>query len=115
MKFKPYIYEIQIFDARQDEFRFTEIPSIPVLDEEEAEIFFEQNKDLVFNRILQAVSEGLYASRDTIKLFELNGTNVYITSNKEYWKSGVQQALDHFVLTERYDKCITAHQILQKL
>ena len=97
------------------EFKFSEIPSIPVLEEEEADIFFEENGEFVHERILQAVDEGIKASRDHIRLFELNGTGVYITSNKENWANGVQQAMDYFAATEQYDKCITAKQLLQKL
>jgi hypothetical protein len=107
--------EIEMRDAKVDEFKFTDIPSIPVLEFEEADVFFDENSEFVYERILQAVQEGLIAKRNEIRLFELNGTGVYITSNRPDWKEGVQQALDHFVLMERYDKCIAARQLLQKL
>ncbi len=98
-----------------DDFKFTEIPSIPVLEESEADEFFEANSEFVYNRILQAVEEGARSGRDSIRLFELNGTGVYITSNKRDWKNGVQQALDYYVTMEQYDKCIAARQLLQSL
>ena len=107
--------DIEVKDIKQDEFRFTEIPSIPVLEEEEADEFFEDNKDFVYERILQAVEEGVRAERDVIRLFELNGTDVYITSEKVDWKNGVQQALDYYISVEQYDKCITARQLMLKL
>lgn len=99
----------------QEEFKFTEIPSIPVLEEEEVDEFFESNSDFVYVRILQAVEEGVRSGRDSIRLFELNGTGVYITSNKKDWKNGVQQALDYFITTEQYDRCIAARQLMQSL
>ncbi len=95
--------------------RFAEIPSIPVLEEAEADVFFEENRNLVYGRILQAVTEGIKFGRDSIRLFELNGTNVYITSDKLDWKTGVQQALDYYVSVEQYGDCIKAKQLLSKL
>ena len=98
-----------------EEFRFTDIPSIPVLELEEADVFFDENSEFVYERILQAVEEGIIANRNEIRLFELNGTGVYVTSNRPDWSQGVQQALDYFILLEKYDKCIIARQLLQKL
>jgi len=107
--------DIEVMDGKTEEFKFTEIPSIPVLEEEEADEFFDDNSEFVFDRILQAVEEGVIAKRDSIRLFELNGTDVYITSNREDWKSGVQQALDYFAAVEQYSKCIVARQLMLKL
>ena len=61
------------------EFKYSPIPSIPVFDEEDAKYFFEDEKSFVFARIVQAVEEGLKTNQKNIKLFELNGTGVYIT------------------------------------
>lgn len=95
--------------------KFAEIPSIPVLEESEADIFFEDNRDLVYGRILQAVTEGIKFGRSSIRLFELNGTNIYITSDKSDWKTGVQQALDYYVSVEQYGECVKAKHLLSKL
>jgi hypothetical protein len=53
----------------------------------------------------QAVEEGLKTNQKNIKLFELNGTGVYITSQKENWRSGLQDALDYYIESEQYEKC----------
>ena len=98
-----------------EEFRFSEIPSIPVLDEEDAEAFFEDHEDAVYDRILEAVGEGLFLELDEIRLFELNGTDVYLTSDKENWRSGIEKAIDYFVKIEQYEKCIVGKQLLNKL
>jgi len=95
-----------------EEFRFSEIPSIPVLDLQDAECFFDENEDVVFNRILKAVEEGATMGLDHIRLFELNGTGVYLTSDQADWKTGVEKAIDYFISTEEYEKCIIGKQLL---
>ncbi len=92
--------DIEIIEPNQEEFKFTEIPVIPVLDEEEAEEYFEDNKEAVYDRIIQAIKEGLHVNRNEIRLFELNGTGVYLTSKKPNWKRGLEQALQHFIEIE---------------
>lgn len=109
------VTDIEVSQAEKDDFKFSTIPSIPVLEEEEADEFFESNKTFVYDRILQAVNEGLQAERDVIRLFELSGTGVYITSNKSDWKSGVQQALEYFLTIEEYQKCAVASDLISKL
>lgn len=108
------LYDILDIDLREgkEDFKLAEIPTIPVLEEEEAEEFFEDNNEFVYERILEAVAEGIQLKRETIRLFELNGTGVYITSNRADWKNGVQQALDYYITMEQYDKCIIARQLL---
>lgn len=96
-------------------FRFTEIPSIPVLDISEAKEFFDDNESLVYNRILTAVSEGVKASINVIKLFELSGTGVYMTSEREDWKNGLKGALRYFEENEEYEKCATCRDLLDIL
>ena len=108
------VLDIDLVEGKED-FKLAEIPTIPVLEEEEAEEFFEDNNDFVYDRILEAVAEGIELKREVIRLFELNGTGVYITSNRVDWKNGVQQALDYYVTMEQYDKCIIARQLLQNI
>jgi len=107
--------DIEIVQDKPEDFKFSEVPSIPVLEEDEAELFFEENSEYVYNRILQAVEEGIKSGSDTINLFELNGSGVCITSDKINWKQGVQQALDYFAANEQYNRCIRANQILSQL
>lgn len=107
--------DIEMKDDKEEDFKFSTIPSIPVLEEEEADEFFEENKELVYTRILQAVEEGIESGRDSIRLFELNGTGVYITSNKVDWKEGVSQALEYFLSMEEYDKCVQIRQLMSSL
>lgn len=101
--------------ASQPKFKFSEIPSIPVLDMEDAADFFDDNEDVVYNRVIIAVREGIESKRDVIRLFELNGTGVYITSEKSDWESGLENAKDYFESKEEYEKCAVCVELLKKL
>lgn len=98
-----------------DDFKFTEIPTIPVLDMSDAKDFFDENESLVYNRILVAIKEGIRADLDMIKLFELSGTGVYVTSFREDWKSGLKGALQFFEEEEEYEKCALCRDLLLTL
>lgn len=100
---------------RPVEFRFSEIPSIPVLNEAEAKDYFESSEQFVYDRMLQAVEEGVITNRPFIRLFELNGTGVYITSVKSSWKAGLQQALEYYLENEQYENCAIAKGLIERL
>lgn len=100
--------------VKQD-FMYSEIPSIPVLYDEEAQDYFDEEPEFVFERIVQAVSEGIKAEVDTIRLFELDGTSKYLTSNKQDWVGGLKQAIDYFLTVERYEDCRDAQNLIDKL
>lgn len=99
----------------QPKFKFSEIPSIPVLDMEDAADFFDDNEDVVYNRVIVAVREGIESKRDVIRLFELNGTGIYITSEKGDWESGLENAKDYFESKEEYEKCAVCVELLNML
>jgi hypothetical protein len=96
-------------------FKFSEIPSIPVLDMQDASEFFDEHEDVVYNRVIVAVKEGIESERDVIRLFELNGTGVYITSDKVDWKPGVENAEKFFAEREEYEKCAVCRDLLKLL
>lgn len=97
------------------DFKYTEIPSIPVLSEEDAVEFFDIESDLVFNRIMKAVEEGLTMNLDSIRLFELNGTGLYLTSECPQWKDGLQRSLQYFLAKEDYLKCAEVRDLMNRL
>jgi len=114
------VVDIDVNDAKhaespKDSFMFSEIPSIPVLDEDDAQYFFEQESTLVYDRIVQAVEEGMYLRLDEIRLFELNGTGAYLTSHKSGWKAGLMKAIDYYVSVEHYEKCIKVKKLIDSL
>ena len=113
------IYNVLDIEVNKEEikkeFRFTEIPVIPVVDDDEAEYYFEKNLNKVYDRIVEAVTEGMISSSTEIRLFELNNTGTYFTSQKQNWKAGLEQALAYYISIEAYEKCATVHSLINKL
>lgn len=106
------IIDIEVEDTKSKKTKLSEAPSIPVFDEEDATDFFEENEELVYSRILQAVNEGIKANLKVINLFELNGTGVHITSQRKDWKSGLQDALDYYLAKENYEACTQIRELI---
>lgn len=96
-------------------FRYSEIPSIPVLDMSDAADFFDDNEDIVYNRVIVAVKEGIAFGKNVIRLFELNGSGVYLTSEKDDWKPGLENAMQYFEEREEYEKCAECRDLLKQL
>lgn len=111
------IVDIEIYtsESTPSNFKLSEIPSIPALDEEEASEYFENNQDIVYNRIIQAVEEGIITKRKQIRLFELNGLNTYITSDRENWVNGLVEAIKYFETVEKYEQCHKAKNLQDTL
>lgn len=107
--------DIIIHETKANEFKYSEIPSIPVLEESDAEEFFEYNEDFVYSRIMQAVAEGIQTSASDIRLFELNGTGEYMTSKRENWEAGLRTALQHFEKVEKYEVCEQVMKLINQL
>lgn len=101
--------------TNKPKFMFSEIPSIPVLDIQDAADYFDENEDEVYNRVIVAVKEGIESNRNSIRLFELNGTGVYLTSEKEDWKPGLETAEKYFLGKEEYEKCAVCRDLLKML
>lgn len=99
----------------KSKFKFSEIPSIPVLDMEDAADFFDDHEDIVYNRVIVAVKEGIESGRDVIRLFELNGSGVFLTSEKEDWKPGLENAMRFFEEVEQYEQCAICRDLIRLL
>lgn len=103
-------------DNRQSKkFKFSEIPSIPVLDMEDAADYFDEHEDVVYERVIVAVKEGIESKRDIIRLFELNGSGVYLTSEREDWKPGLENAMLYFQEREQYEQCAVCRDLIKLL
>ncbi len=109
--------EINIKSAKEQssDFKYSEIPNIPVLDEDEAKDFFDDKSGFVFDRIIEAIEEGLYMNLPEVRLFELNGTSTYLTAERSGWKDGLKTALKYYIGVEQYEKCTNVKQLLDKL
>jgi len=92
--------------------KLSNVPTIPVLSEEDAQFFFEENQEFTHNRIIAAVEEGVKNHLESINLFELNGTGVFITSDRINWKAGLQHALNYFEEVEMYERCNKIQKLL---
>lgn len=102
-------------ESETDTFMFSEIPSIPVLDEDDAHYFFEQESDFVYKRIVQAIGEGMERGLEEIRLFELNGTESYLTAQRGGWKAGLLKAIDYYVSVEEYEECVDIQKMISVL
>lgn len=100
---------------KKSEFRYTEIPTIPVLDESEAADFFDEESTFVFERIVKAIEEGIEMNLPTIRLFELNGTGKYLTAERPSWKQGLQRALKYYLTKEMYLNCALVRDLMKRL
>ena len=112
------VLDIQIekkIKQTSEPFKYSEIPSIPILDEEGADEYFEDNRGFVYDRVLRVIGEGLHERLTTVRLFELNGAGVYLTSEQSSWKEGLEACIKHFIQVEEYEKCIIAKQLLHDL
>ncbi len=107
--------DIIIHEPKPAEFKYSVIPSIPILDEEDAQDFFDENEDFVYNRITQAIEEGIVTHITNIRLFELNGSGVYLTSERDTWSGGAQQALRYYESVENYEQCGRLRDLIDKL
>jgi len=107
--------DIEIIEPKAREFKFSQIPNIPVLDEQEAEEYFEDCKESIYDRIVIAIKEGIHTKRDVVRLFELNGTGVYLTSERANWKVGLEQVIQHYIKIEAYEKCTAVRELIEKI
>lgn len=109
---KKELAEKKTKKTKKSRFKFSEIPSIPVLDLSDAADYFDENEDIVYNRVIIAIKEGIESKRDVIRLFELNGTGVYLTSERIDWKPGLENAQRFFQEREEYEKCAVCRDLI---
>jgi len=117
------LYHVVDIDLKQqkgkikekEDFKYSSIPSIPVIDQEDATEWFDSEGDVVFTRIVEAIREGVTMTLDSIRLFELNGTGAYLTAERPHWKEGLTRALKYFIHIEEYGKCAEIRDLIKKL
>lgn len=91
------------------------IPTLPYTDAFQLEDYFDHHNSEVFDRILEAVEEGIENKKKKIKLFQISNTGVYIDSLKRDWPAGLRVAHQYFLDVENYDKCSKCIELLTKL
>jgi hypothetical protein len=93
----------------------SEIPVLPYTDAFQLEDYFDSHNVEVFDRILNAVEEGINTKKKKIKLFQISNTGVFIDSLKRDWPSGIRVAHQYFLEIEDYEKCNKCISLLDKL
>ncbi len=101
--------------AEKKDFKYSAIPSIPVIDEDDASAWFDDESEVVFDRIVEAIREGITMKLDSIRLFELNGTGSYLTAERPNWKDGLERSLQYFIEVESYIKCAEVRDLIKEL
>ena len=72
-------------------------------------------KEAVMEETVNAIKDGVYTKKKKISLFSLANSDYYIELEKRQWKLSLQHALDYYVKTEDYNKCIECRDLIQKL
>jgi hypothetical protein len=70
---------------------------------------------IVFNEVVEAIENTIDFPQDPVELFELKGSSVYITLDKEYFPKVLVSALKHFEKTENYEMCSRCQNLLQTI
>lgn len=70
-------------------------------------------ENIVFNEIVEAIEDSIYFPQEHIELFELKGSSVYVTLDKEYFPKVLISALKHFEKNENYEMCSKCQNLLQ--
>lgn len=91
------------------------IPNIPYVDELQLEKYFDVNSKFIFDRIVEAVNNGIITKRKKIKLFELEDTGIYITSSKRSWAEGIRTAKQYYLEFQEYSMVTECDRLLSIL
>lgn len=91
------------------------VPVVPFTDTVLFAEFVDANSTLFFNRIIEAVEEGIAYNKKMIKLFELGPTGVFLTSPKQEWHVGIEQAKGFFEKESNFELCAKCNKMLELL
>ena len=106
-----YVNMEKIKDTDED----ISVPIVPYTDMFQLENYFDSNNDYIFNRILDAIEDGLNTKKKKIKLFQINSSGIFVDSLKRDWPAGLRLAHQYFEEAEQYDKCEKCVELLKRL
>ena len=72
-------------------------------------------RNAVINETIIAIKEGIKTNKKSISLFEVAGSDCYIELKKDKWKSSLENAIDYYLESEDYNKCIECRDLIGKL
>ena len=102
-KRKPAVLRVNFVASEND---------TPEIIEEGTENPFES---IVFNELIDAIENTIDFPQDEVELFELRGSSVYITLDRQYFPKVLISALKYFEKTENYEMCSKCQDLLQTI
>jgi len=92
-----------------------QIPVVPYTDMFQLENYFDSNNSYIFNRIIEAIEDGIKTKKKKIKLFQINSSGIFVDSLKRDWPAGLRVAHEYFLEEEDYLKAEKCIQLLNQL
>ena len=72
-------------------------------------------KPQVYKSLIDGVSEAIKSNKKEIKLCEVKNSNIFITVEKQNWRSSLDSALQFYIDTEEYEQCSKIKNLINKL
>ena len=85
---------------------------IPVFDFNEE---LNPKKCQVYKSLIEGVSEAMEENRTKVRICEIKNQNVYVTVEKEDWKTSLDSALQFYINKEEYEECSKIKDLIDKL
>tara|TARA_Y100001973_G_C5194662_1_gene333392 strand:+ start:2420 stop:2689 length:270 start_codon:yes stop_codon:yes gene_type:complete len=82
---------------------------------------FEFNEELspkkhqVYKSLIDGVTEAIKTDKKEIKLCEVKNSGIYITVEKQEWKTSLDSALQYYISIEEYEECSKIKNLIDKL
>jgi hypothetical protein len=91
------------------------IPKIDYKPDEPLSILFERNKEIVFDRFLDCIKDGLQNNAEDVTVFELGDTGYFLETNIIDWCESLDCCITYFSMIEDYEKCIECQDVQKKI
>ena len=73
------------------------------------------SKKLIYKSLIEGVSEAMEENRTKVRICEIKNQNVYVTVEKEDWKTSLDRALEFYISKEEYEECSKIKNLINKL
>lgn len=89
--------------------------SISRLEDYEVISSMPQTKKIIFDRLLECVSEGVVKNKDIIDIFKIYDTNQVIVLEKDKWRNSLENAIIFYIEQEDYEKCAECKRLIDSM
>ena len=72
-------------------------------------------RQVVIEEMVLAIKDGITKNKKSAPIFEIAGSDCYLEIEKDKWKSSLEGALNYYLESEDYDKCIECRDLISKL